>query len=713
MSTAGPAPASAESASPAPARPAAPRPESTAGGPAASSVTRGTRLSGGLERFTVGLLVVTVVGFGVWTLAYQLALVVGLPATPTLLLALVVAAAVSWLVLPEAVGGGTRERPSRAAAGQAVVALALGVVCAVLGGAGNQRGWMMVLLVVAGAAWVVLAARRRLRRPADDGARPDERARPATTGSPVPARSVPGAAEPARGALWLTAWVWALVCAVVAMRYARPDGDDAYFVNLSQWVADRGTFPLKDTMLGDQVFPALSSHSPPIHSFEGLLGALGHVTGLSAGVVTYLVATPLLTVLCVLAMAWLVSLSRIRFAPLALSAAVLFMLASGEASASQGNFFALRMWQGKAALASLFLPLLVAVAVAYVARGGRRRQLVVALAVVCTVGASNTAVFLVPVLVAGLALGAWLHAGTRRALGVAVTLVYPLLCGVAVKLAGPSGTAAPDPEAAATWVLPPLQGVIGQHGFFVVSIVAIAAGWAGLRSAASRAVLVSVVLATSIAMLPPVTDALVAAASLRAVVWRVWWVVPVPLLVAGLVGTFAELAHRRVPKVLVPLTALAATVAVVLVPFYGGRWIWSPVNMTYPVSPMAWKVPPHAEGEAKAALRVSHDGDTVLAPWDSSRVLAALSVDVHPVSARAIYLGAYAGTPSAHVEQRIELQRFADGRTLSAASLRPLVDVLSVDTACVSATRAKAVKVLEDIGFHVAVEEGRLVCLRR
>ncbi|MGO4343194.1 DUF6077 domain-containing protein [Pedococcus sp. 2YAF34] len=706
MSTAGPVPAAptaspTQTATPWVAGAGSPRPEDSREG---TVPTRAAHLSGWLERLTVGLLVVVVVGFGVWTLAYQVALVVGLPASPTLLVALVVAAAASWLVLPTVVGGGTGERPSRAATGQALAALALGVVCAWLGGAGNQRGYMMVLLVLAGAAWVVLTLRRRrtsrtVRTPAGPSA---ATSRPST---PV--------VDPARGALWLTAWAWALVCAVVAMRYARPDGDDAYFVNLSQWVADRGTFPLKDTMLGDQVFPMLSSHSPPIHSFEGLLGALGHVTGLSAGVVTYLIATPLLTALCVLALAWLVSLSRIRFAPVALSAAVLFLLASGEAGAAQGNFFALRMWQGKAALASLFLPLLVAVALAYVARGGRRRQLVLALAVVCTIGASNTAVFLVPVLVAGVALAAWLHVGARRALGVAVTLAYPLACGVAVKLVAPRASVAPDPEAAATWVLPPLQGVIGQHGFFVVSIVAVAAGWAGLRSAAARAVLVCVVLATAVAMLPPVTDALVAAASLRAVVWRMWWVVPVPLLVAGLVGAVAELVHRRLPKVVVPLAALAAAAAVVVIPFYGGRWIWSPVNLAYPVSPMAWKVPPHAEAEAKAALRVSRDGDTVLAPWDASRVLAALSVDVHPVSARAIYLNAYVGTPSAHSRERIALQKFADSRTPPVATLRHLVDVLSVDTACVSKERVNAVTALEQVGFNVAVGEGRLVCLRR
>jgi hypothetical protein len=711
VSTASPAPAGAAPAGAPPAPSAGDRWTASREGLTAA---RGARLSGWLERVTVGLLVVTVVGFGVWTLAYQLALVVGVPATPTLVVAAVVTAVVSWLVLPATVDGRTGERPSRAAAGQALAAVVLGVACAWLGGTGNQRGYMMLLLVLAGAAWVVLAVRHRRSAVRDDRSGVPEAEPSPAQGQAADAAEPQAAAasERGRGALWLTAWAWALVCAVVAMRYARPDGDDAYFVNLSQWVADRGTFPLKDTMLGDQVFPALSSHSPPIHSFEGLLGALGHVTGLSAGVVTYLVATPLLTVLCVLALAWLVSLSRIRFAPLALSAGVLFLLASGEASASQGNFFALRMWQGKAALASLFLPLLVAVALAYVARGGRRRQLVLALAVVCTIGASNTAVFLVPVAIAGLALGAWLHAGARRALGVAATLAYPLLCGVAVRLLAPPRAAATDVEGAAQG-LSPLQGVIGQHGFFIVSILAIAAGWAGMRSAAARAVLLSVVLATSVAMLPPVTDVLVSTASLGAVIWRVWWVVPIPLLVAGLVGTVAELAHRRLPTVLVPLAALAAAVAVVLLPFHEGRWIWSPVNGARPVSPMAWKVPPDAEAEAKAALSVSRDGDAVLAPWDASRVLAALSVDVHPVSARAIYLNAYVGTPSAHAQQRIELQRFADSRTPPLATLRPLLDVLSVDTACVSTKRGNAVNALKKLGFHVAVREAGLVCLRK
>ena len=88
-------------------------------------------------------------------------------------------------------------------------------------------------------------------------------------------------------------------------------------------------------------------------------------------------------------------------------------------------------------------------------------------------------------------------------------------------------------------------------------------------------------------------------------------------------------------------------------------WIWSPDNGSRWISPLEWKVPVGAEREARVALDVSRPGDVILAPWDTSRVLSGMSVDVHPVSARSLYLSTYAGEPAAHSAQRAELQRFA------------------------------------------------------
>jgi hypothetical protein len=211
---------------------------------------------------------------------------------------------------------------------------------------------------------------------------------------------------------------------------------------------------------------------------------------------------------------------------------------------------------------------------------------------------------------------------------------------------------------------------------------------------------------------------LVSAAGVGSVIWRMWWTVPVPLLVAGVVGLVADVVRRpsRVTGALgrlAPAVPVAAALAVALVPLVGGKWIWSTANGTRWVSPLSWKVPVGAEVEARGALEVSKDGDVVLVPWDAARVLAGMSVDVHPVSARAIYLPAYAGIPGAKVDERTELQRFADSRTPPAQTLRPLVETLSVDTACVSDQRGKAVDALEEIGFEVVSEPGDLVCLRR
>jgi hypothetical protein len=552
----------------------------------------------------------------------------------------------------------------------------------------------VVLIGLGAAAWVVQALRSRVRTRLVPG-------RPTT--------DVRG--EPGEPGLWLTGWLWALACGVLSAVTARPDGDDAYFINLAQWVADRGDFPLRDTMLGDEVFPALEGHNPPIHSLEGLVGSLGWLTGQSGAVLTYVVTAPALTVLAVLALTWLVSVCRIPYAPLALSASVLYLLTSGGSGASFGNFFALRMWQGKSVLATLVLPLVVALAVEYLRHGGWRRALVLVLAVVSAVGASNTAVFLLPVLLAGLLLAALVLGEVRRAAGVAAALAYPLLAGGAVLLLAPPDPA-PVANAAASapaQSLNALAAVPGWQGLMAATYLGVAVGWLGLQSRVARAVAVCTTLAASVALVPPVTEVLSKAAGVGGVVWRMWWVVPVPLLVGAVVGVAAGLARGRARAA----TAAATTLAIGLLPLVGGRWIASSANHARWSSPTAWKTPVGSEAEARVALEASRPGDVVLAPWDASRVLAGMSVDVHPVSARIMYLAQYVPVKGAFALERRELQTFADSTTRPGAELRPLLDQLSVDTACVSETRGKAVTALEEAGFTVAARGADLVCLRR
>jgi hypothetical protein len=649
------------------------------------------RSLGLLEPVTRAGLVVAVVGLGVWTLVYQVALMADLGVTVTVVVAAVLTAAGLYAALPAFRVRLAAEDPGPAPPWQYAVAAGVAVV-AVASALLGRPAISVVLIGLGAAAWVVQALRSRVRTRLVPG-------RPTT--------DVRG--EPGEPGLWLTGWLWALACGVLSAVTARPDGDDAYFINLAQWVADRGDFPLRDTMLGDEVFPALEGHNPPIHSLEGLVGSLGWLTGQSGGVLTYVVTAPVFTVVAVLALTWLVSVCRVPYAPLALSASVLYLLAAGGSGASLGNFFALRMWQGKSVLATLVIPLVIAVAVEYLRHGGWRRALVLVLAVVSAVGASNTAVFLLPVLLGGLLFAALVLGEVRRAAGVAVALAYPLACGVAVLLLAP-----PDPEVASSAVttsqsLNPLTAVPGGRGLMAATYLGVCVGWLGLRSRVARAVAVCLTLAASFALLPPVTDFLSSAAGVGGVVWRMWWVVPVPLLVGGVVGAAAGLVRGPARAVV----AAAVAIAVGLLPLVGGRWIFAEENHTRWSAPTAWKAPVGAEAEARVALRVSRPGDVVLAPWDASRVLAGMSVDVHPVSARTLYLNHYESVKGAFADQRRELQTFADSTTRPGAELRPLLDQLSVDTACVSETRGKAVTALEEAGFTVAAQGADLVCLRR
>ena len=186
-----------------------------------------------------------------------------------------------------------------------------------------------------------------------------------------------------------------------------------------------------------------------------------------------------------------------------------------------------------------------------------------------------------------------------------------------------------------------------------------------------------------------------------------WWAIPLPLLVAGTVGA----AAARAPAAR-PVAAVATAVALAAVPLADGRWTWDQAGVRL-AGPLAWKVPPDALGEAMFVDSISEPGDTALAPWNTSRVLSGLTVDVQPVSARRSYLPAYAATPASHAGAREVLQEFADEATPESNTIAAALDLLSVDTACVGRSRGRAVELLEQNGFTRVGSEGTVTCLRR
>ena len=183
-------------------------------------------------------------------------------------------------------------------------------------------------LVAAGAGtyWAVL----RIRQPSQptqplQATQPSQPAQPSPPSQPVPPAGEDTESAKSSGALVALAWATAL--AVLSTFTLWPNPDDLYYVNLSQWVVEHGTFPLRDTIFSDLVFPM--SSWPPMASYDAMVGALARLGGLQAGTVAYIVVPPVATFLSVLALWRLLRAWRVKAIGMALSLALIFLLLDG------------------------------------------------------------------------------------------------------------------------------------------------------------------------------------------------------------------------------------------------------------------------------------------------------------------------------------------------------------------------------------------------
>lgn len=685
----------------------------------ADSVTAG-------PRFTAAGLLSLLTFFAIWTTCYHVALVIGMQAAPTLLVAGVLWSVGTILLRPARVlddTGAIGPATNDARGGQADAAPAL---CTV-GGAGLVTAVMLALAwvgrpgvgVAVGCAAAVahLHARRRARVRAD-GASVET----------LPLRAL--AARPNRSAatLWATGWLLGVGSGVLSMFYARPDGDDAFFLNRSVWVATHGTFPTRDTMISDQVFPDPTLHTPPVESFEPLIGVLARLTGLQVGTLTYIVANPLLTVVAVLTLTWLVHQMRLRAAPLALTAATVGLWTSGGDVdfGAFGNMFALRLWQGKTVMCIVVLPAAFLLVTALIRRPTARGHILLGAALVACIGLSNSAVFLLPVLLVASAVAAAVEHGLRTAAQVAVWVAYPAAVGALIVLyaSPPRPAGAPtrqDLGIPPSSPLDPLMTVPGSAGLLVVFVAAVGLGWLGLRQRESRTAALALVAAAAGFLSPVVQSIATPMLQIGAVAWRMWWIAPVPLLTAGLVSAAASMVtgptSRPAANVargrLRAAAALGTGAAVAFVPLVGGWWLGDPRNReTRQVSPLSWKVPPGSLREASWVVEHSASGDVVLVPWDTARVLAGLTVEVRPVAARSFYLPGYLGTPDAQVEARNVLQSFVDRRTPERQVVADALERVPVDMVCIGTHRRHGIALLNQLGYREEGLVGNLTCLR-
>nr|WP_146218306.1 DUF6077 domain-containing protein [Micromonospora acroterricola] len=630
--------------------PADQRTAPSAGAPASRS-GRGRGLIGQLNAGVAAAPVLftdaAVVGFALWTLLYHLNL--GLNLRPSVvfiawLVLLPVTAYASWKlrrrdVVPRPADDETATTPAELPADRAAllrryalpVGAAVGAAMFAALGTGTLSWWLAATLglVSVVSAWLALPRRGA---PADAGA------------APVTRETTPAQAYVVIAVSLAAAYFGTLI--------ARVSLDDVFYVGKSVWVAERDEIPFRDFLFTEGVLPA-GSANPPLPSFEVFIGALARVLHMHAASATWYLLLPVLAVFAIFALWRLVQRWAPRRPLVVFGVAAAYILLVAYYADALNTYHLPRLTQGKSVFVHALVPLAWVYLTDYLERRSRRALVLLALLSVASVGYTTTAVMLLPLLSAAACV---VLIATRRlraaALCFAAASVYPLVSGVLVQVLRGGieqtvATYAPLLPLRTIYELTLWLGILGVIG-------GLAVWWSPLllRRGVPRQLAAGAVLAVTVLMIPGLLKVAGDVSGLRAVLWRVPWILPVPALV-GMLAVIRLPGLARVNRVL----AFVLPVALVAVFYTQGKPMWT--NDLVQSKP-TWRIPETRKNVTFWITRQDLPKGLVLAPTSVMRAMPQVTTRVRVVMARDLYLTDY-GIDTQFSKDRLLLGRFADG----------------------------------------------------
>lgn len=515
-----------------------------------------------------------------------------------------------------------------------------------------------------------------------------------------------------------------VVLGVLASYLWLPDTDDPYYVNRSVWVAEHGNAATRDTMFSPEVFNSPYGGGVPISSVESLFGVVAHMTGTLAGTITWLVVPPVFGVLTGIALWRLVRLWAPRRAFLVLVAATGFLLMSGNSML--GNFWLVRIWQGKVIAVAILMPLIWAYltelhAMRAEAGPDRRRDrvrhvLLLLAAGVTFYGLTPTAVVWAPVMFGAILLAAIVLRSKLLAVGGLAMLVGPVLSGLAVVLFS-TDVGGPDPVALTAQES--FIRVIGDPGLMAsLAVVALGAAVVLTRRGVAAALAGASALASVLVYAPGILDVVNVVTGSGPILWRMLYVAPIPVLV-GLLFALPTPAlgagREQLAKVLPAVPALVAVGCLVV----GGAPIWSETRHGHGVkltSTPQWKVDEKSLEDVEKAVDAGLEG-TVLMPPRRMKVLTMYTTDAFPVVPREWFIQNIE-EPKADKKARRLLYNLVDSanqRLAGPDEVRAALERLDVDLACTG--KSKQTKAVVDLfrqaGYTEVTRYGTMRCASR
>lgn len=519
----------------------------------------------------------------------------------------------------------------------------------------------------------------------------------------------------------------AVVVGALAAFVHLADTDDPYYLNRSVWVAEHGNAALRDTMFSPEVFNSPYGGGVPISSIEALFGVLAHMTGTLAGSVTYLVAPPVLGFLAVLALWRLARAWAPRRPLLVLLGALAFLLLSGDSML--GNFWIVRIWQGKVVAVALLMPLIWAwlTEVAEARTPAERRWWCGLLLAggIAFYGLTPTAVVWAPVMFGAVALAALVLRSLPLLVGGVAMLLGPVVSGLAV-IAFSTDVGGEDPVALTAYRS--FVRILGeQRPMVALSLVACALAVVMARRGAAATLAGASVLAALAAFAPGVLTVLNAATGSGPILWRLLYVAPIPILVGLLlavpwpgelpVGVRDRLAAGPA-HALSRAVVVVPVVVVVLGLALGGRPIWQYTGHGGPVSVSStpeWKLDRPALEDVAEVIDSGAEGNVLLPPR-RMKVLTMYSVEAFPVVPREWFIRNIK-EPKKDRQARRLLYDVAAAKPPfpPAGHVGKALKRLDVTLACTgpSPYQKKVLRLLEANGAYARTDDlGSLVCVR-
>jgi hypothetical protein len=439
----------------------------------------------------------------------------------------------------------------------------------------------------------------------------------------------------------------------------RPDLDDALYVNLGVAALDRPSEALlsRDTLHG---IPGLPLILPTyrVHSIELLSPAIAWLSNRPVIWISHLVLPPLFAALAILATAlWAQSVLPRYWLAVTLGVVVV-LFALGDTHPGYGNLSFVRLHQGKAAFASVMIPLISWAAIRFSATGRGVDWILLTASQVAGVGLTSTGLFAGPA-TAQLTLAAcWrpTRAANLRFVQGCTSSVYPL--GLALLL---KHSITPLIQ---TGSVPPLDAtlisVLGDGPAAWLYLLALLGAWTVPVDPTQRRLLAGMALGfLTLALNPLLTSVWVQHVTSRPTFWRVFWMIPLPAMLGVLL---TGLRHARFRRTDIPVgTGLFAVALIAVSAAVPQNTTLSAANGTHLQLPRL-KTPALEYAIAGELAARTRPGYTVLAPEEIAGWVPTFRGHPYPVVVRALYTKMFARRIGvAEVERRLRLLWYVSG----------------------------------------------------